>query len=308
MNHNQSKGENMADTTPFFEGIICPSITPLNDDGSIDFDLWSRHLDHLIDAGVNGVLLFGSIGEFFAFPVDVKEKAVDFAVRHIAGRIKVFAGIGGTVLSEVVGFAQAAERSGVDGVVAVSPYYFGPSAAAAKRYFGAIAQATKLPVILYNFPPRTGTDLEPELVAQLAAQFPTIVGIKDTVDNISHTRKVCAAVHKVNPRFAVFSGFDEYYLVNRVAGGAGVICGLTNVEPETFVKMHKAYQSGDFAVAIEGAKRINRLMAIYDTADLFVSAIKGAVKLKGLPVSTAICEPAVQLTDEQLADISEILG
>ena len=292
---------------PYFSGVICPSITVTADDGSIDYELWGRHLDHLIEAGGNGVLLFGSIGEFYAFPLEVKERAVEFAVRHVAGRIKVFAGVGDTDLGKVVDFARCAEAAGVDGLVVVSPYYFGPSEQAAKRFFGAVASASDLPVILYNFPARTGSDLSPELVAELAAEHPTIVGIKDTVDTISHTRRIIRAVHRVNPRFAVFSGFDEYYLVNRVSGGAGVICGLTNVEPETFGLMHRAYESGAYAVAIEAARRVSHLMALYDVSDLFIAAIKGAVAAKGLPISTLIREPAVQLTEDQHARIRELL-
>ncbi|PST48527.1 dihydrodipicolinate synthase family protein [Bifidobacterium callitrichos] len=291
-----------------FSGIICPSITITKDDGSIDYENWGRHLDHLIEAGIDGVLIFGSIGEFYAFPLDVKKEVVDFAVRHVAGRIKVFAGVGDTNIDKVLDFSRAAESSGVDALVVVSPYYFGPTAGGAKAYFGAVAGAVDIPVILYNFPPRTGSDLTPELVASLAAEHPNIVGIKDTVDTISHTRKVIRAVKAVNPRFAVFSGFDEYYLVNRVSGGDGVICGMTNVEPETFANLHAAYEAGDYATAIRSAQRISHLMALYDQSDLFVSAIKGAVKAKGLPISTLIREPAVQLTDAQYAAIQEILN
>lgn len=290
-----------------FSGIICPSITITKDDGDIDYERWERHLDHLIEAGINGVLVFGSIGEFYAFPLDVKKQAVDFVAKHVAGRIKVFAGVGDTNLNNVIDFAQAAEASGVDALVVVSPYYFGPTAGGAKAYFGAVAEATNLPVILYNFPPRTGSDLTPELVAELAAAHPNIVGIKDTVDTISHTRKVIRAVKAVNPRFAVFSGFDEYYLVNRVSGGDGVICGMTNVEPETFVTLHRAYEAGDYGTAIEAAERISHLMALYDQTDLFISAIKGAVKAKGLNISTLIREPAVQLTAQQYEAIKAIL-
>lgn len=291
-----------------FSGIICPSITITKDDGSIDYENWGRHLDHLIEAGVDGVLIFGSIGEFYAFPLDVKKEVVDFVVRHVAGRIKVFAGVGDTNIDKVLDFSRAAEKSGVDALVVVSPYYFGPTAGGAKAYFDAVAGAVDIPVILYNFPPRTGSDLTPELVASLAAEHPNIVGIKDTVDTISHTRKVIRAVKAVNPRFAVFSGFDEYYLVNRVSGGDGVICGMTNVEPETFANLHAAYEAGDYATAIRSAQRISHLMALYDQSDLFVSAIKGAVKAKGLPISTLIREPAVQLTDAQYAAIQEILN
>ncbi|MBM6784865.1 dihydrodipicolinate synthase family protein [Collinsella tanakaei] len=291
-----------------FEGIYCPSITITDDEGKIDYELWGKHLDHLADAGIDGVLLFGSIGEFFSFSLEDKKAALAFAVERVAGRMKVLAGVGDTVLANVIEFTKFAEQVAADGVVAVSPYYFGPSAPAAKAYFGAIAEATELPVILYNFPARTGSDLTPELVADLAREHKNICGIKDTVDTISHTRKVIAEVRKVNPEFSVLSGFDEYYLVNRVSGGNGVLCGLTNVEPELFAKMHAAYQGGDFATAVSCAERISQLMAVYDTCDLFISAIKAAVNIKGLPISTKINEPAVQVTPEQMESIRSLLA
>ena len=112
----------------------------------------------------------------------------------------------------------------------------------------------------------------------------------------------------MNPEFTVFSGFDEYYLVNRVSGGNGVLSGLTNVEPETFVRMHRAYQEGDYATAVEAAERISHLMAVYDVCDLFISSIKVAVMVKGLPVSTKVFEPAVQATPEQVERIRELLA
>ena len=291
-----------------FKGIFCPSITITDDEGKIDYDLWGKHLDHLADAGVNGVLLFGSIGEFYSVSLADKEAALEFAVKRVGERMKVFAGVGDTTYANVIEFTKFAEKAGADAVLAVSPYYFGPSPLTDENYFGGIAEATKLPVILYNFPARTGTDLTPELVASLAAKHPNICGIKDTVDTISHTRKVIRAARAVNPDFTVFSGFDEYYLVNRVSGGNGVLCGLTNVEPETFVKMHAAYEEGDFATAVACAERISKLMAVYDVCDLFVSAIKAAVKVKGLPISTKIFEPAVQATEADEAAIAELLA
>ena len=291
-----------------FKGIFCPSITITDDEGKIDYDLWGKHLDHLADAGVNGVLLFGSIGEFYSVSLADKEAALEFAVKRVGERMKVFAGVGDTTYANVIEFTKFAEKAGADAVLAVSPYYFGPSPLVAENYFGGIAEATKLPVILYNFPARTGTDLTPELVASLAAKHPNICGIKDTVDTISHTRKVIRAARAVNPGFTVFSGFDEYYLVNRVSGGNGVLCGLTNVEPETFVKMHAAYEEGDFATAVACAERISKLMAVYDVCDLFVSAIKAAVKVKGLPISTKIFDPAVQATEADEAAIAELLA
>ncbi|RIY23224.1 dihydrodipicolinate synthase family protein, partial [Gardnerella vaginalis] len=92
-----------------------------------------------------------------------------------------------------------------------------------------------------------------------------------------------------------------------IAGGNGVICGLTNVEPETFAYLHKAYEAGDFAHLIECAKRISHLMAVYNTTDLFISAIKAAVNLKGLPISTLVREPASQVNSEQIEAIRALL-
>lgn len=291
-----------------FEGIFCPSITITDDNGAIDYELWGRHLDHLADAGIDGVLLFGSIGEFYSVSLEDKKAVVDFAVERVADRMKVFVGVGDTVYDHVLDLTCYAQKAGADAVLAVSPYYFGPTDDAAEKYFGGIAEATDLPVVLYNFPARTGSDLSPALVARLAAKYPNICGIKDTVDTISHTRKVIRAARAVNPDFTVLSGFDEYYLVNRASGGNGVLCGLTNVEPELFVRMHGAYQAGDFATAIECAERISSLMAVYDACDLFISAIKVAVNIKGLPISTTIFDPAVQASDVQRTTIEKLLS
>lgn len=222
--------------------------------------------------------------------------------------MKVFLGIGDTYYKNVLELAKYAEKINLDAVVAVSPYYFGPSNVTAYEYFGGIAKASKTPIIVYNFPERTGTDLSPELVADLTKQYPSICGIKDTVDTISHTRKVIKAVREVNNEFSVLSGFDEYYLVNRVSGGNGVLSGLTNLEPETFVKMHNAYQSGDFDLAIECAQRISYLMRVYDVCDLFISSIKAGVKVNGLDICTNIFEPASQVSEDQMKQIKEILN
>lgn len=142
-----------------FEGIFCPTITILDDEGKIDYELWGKHLDHLAEAGLNGVLLFGSIGEFYSVTLEDKKAATEFAVKRVGDRMKVFIGVGDTNFDNVLELTRFAETAGADAVLAVSPYYFGPTDAAAMTYFGGIAEATKLPVILYNFPARTGTDL-----------------------------------------------------------------------------------------------------------------------------------------------------
>lgn len=291
-----------------FKGIYTPIITILQEDGAFDFPHMEKHINNLIDNGINGILFLGSLGEFFAFSLEEKKQLIDFAVAAVDKRVPVIVGIGGTIMEEVIALGKYAKAAGADAVIVVSPYYFGPTDQAAEIYFGGIAEAVDIPIMLYNFPTKTGNDLSPDLVCKLALKHPNIVALKDTVDNISHTRKLIQKVKAARPDFSILSGFDEYYLVNRISGGDGVLCGLTNVEPKLFATLHAAYENKDFAVMQKSAQQVSTLMKLYDTTDLFVTGIKAAVKAKGLEISTYTKNPAVQLTAEQYQNIKTILA
>lgn len=289
-----------------FKGIFCPSITPLTSDGDVDYDAWSKHLKFLIEGGVDGILVLGSIGEFYAFDEEEKRDIIDFVTAEIAGRVKVFIGTGSTRIKSTIALTEYAKGAGADAAVVVSPYYFGPSEAAAEQYFGELAGAVDLPIVLYNFPERTGSDLSPQLVSTLSEAHPNIVGIKDTVDNISHTRAMIAAT---DDDFAVFSGFDEYYLPNRVAGGAGVISGLTNVFPELFAEMHRSFESGDHNAATQIASRISHLMQIYAVGDQFIHTIKEAVQHRYFSeLHTGTREPYIALSASQKDEVNRLVS
>ena len=291
-----------------FKGVNSPVITILKDDGGIDYGNMERHINHLIEAGLDGLLFLGSLGEFYAFSEAEKRALIDFAVKTAAGRTQVVIGIGHTEEAAVVRLAVHAAEAGADALNIVSPYYFGLPAAAAVDYFERIGKAVSLPIMLYNFPDRTGSDLSPEIVREIAQRCPTIVGIKDTVDNISHTRRICQMVKPVRPDFSVLSGFDEYYIVNRISGGDGVLCGLTNVVPELFVRMHRSYESGDLAAAVRCAEKIAGLMRIYAVTPLFITGMKAAVRATGLPISTCTRAPGTVLTEAEEREIRAILA
>jgi len=291
-----------------FKGIYTPSITILNEDGKFDFPMMEKHLNNLIGNGINGILIFGSIGEFYAFTKEEKKEMIDFAVKTVNKRVKVLIGIGGTIEEDVIELAQYCKKAGADGVTIISPYYFGPTEKGAEQYFGRIAEAVDIPIMLYNFPARTGSDLTPDLVYKLATKHKNIVSIKDTVDNISHTRKVIQKVKAARPDFTVLSGFDEYYLVNRISGGDGVLCGLTNLEPKLFATLHEAYEKKDFDTVEKCAKKVSILMKLYATTeDLFVTGIKASVKAKGLDISVKTKAPSVPLTEVQYQNIKNII-
>ena len=290
------------------KGVYSPVITIMTDEGKIDLPNMEKHIEHLVSAGINGLLIFGSIGEFYAFSKEEKKQLLELAVKVVNHRAQVIMGVGGTSLRDVLELADYAAQAGADAVNIVAPFYFGPTEEAAIAYYSEIASRISLPIQLYNFPARVGTDLTPAVIRTLAAKYPNIIGVKDTVDNISHTRQVIAAVREVRPDFSVLSGFDEYYLVNRISGGDGVLCGLTNVVPELFVQYHKAYESKDFAATEICARKISRLMRLYAVTGLFVTAIKAAVNAQGLAISTFTHAPGLPLTDAEYAEVQALLA
>jgi 4-hydroxy-tetrahydrodipicolinate synthase len=291
-----------------FKGILTPVITVLDGQGKLDFEGNEIVINRLIDNGMDGLLFLGSIGEFFALSIDEKREFIRFVVKTVGKRVPVLIGTGGTAQEEVVELTQFSEKEGADGALVISPYYFELDSETIHNYFATIARSTSLPIMLYNFPDRTATDLSPSLVLRLAKEFSHIVGIKDTVDNISHTRKLIQVVKEHRPDFTVLSGVDEYLIPNLMAGGDGVLCGLTNIVPDLFASLMKAYHAKDFGKVVAAQAKISMLMNLYDITNPFIAGIKGAVALRGVAISTAVKKPAAALTQQEMNAISDVLA
>ena len=290
-----------------FKGAITPAITVFDKQGKIDAAGNERHINRLIDEGINGILFLGSIGEFFALTMDEKKEFVDLVVRVVDKRVPVLIGTGGTILAEVIELTNYAQQAGADAVVVISPYYFQLGNEVLYRYYAELAKNTTMPIMLYNFPDRTSVNLDPQLVLRLAKEFPHIIGIKDTVDGISHTRKLIQVVKKERPDFCVMSGYDEYMVPNLLAGGDGVIGGLTNVIPGVFRDLLAAYEKQDFAGVAAGQAKISVLMNLYDLSSPFVAAIKGGVAAQGVNIETVTQEPSLALQPAQVAAIEKLV-
>ena len=290
-----------------FKGAITPVITVFDKQGKIDAAGNTQHINRLIDEGINGLLFLGSIGEFFALTMDEKKEFIDLVVRVVDKRVPVLIGTGGTILAEVIELTNYAQQAGADAVVVISPYYFQLGNEVLYRYYAELAKNTTMPIMIYNFPDRTSVNLDPQLVLRLAKEFPHIIGIKDTVDGISHTRKLIQIVKKERPDFCVMSGYDEYMVPNLLAGGDGVIGGLTNVIPGVFRDLLAAYEKQDFAGVAAGQDKISVLMNLYDLSSPFVAAIKGGVAAQGVNIETVTQEPSLALQPEQVAAIRELV-
>ncbi|WP_318364367.1 dihydrodipicolinate synthase family protein [Enterobacter sp.] len=289
-----------------FTGVWCPSITPMETDGKIDFNGLRQHLARLTDARIDVILLMGSIGEFASFTLEERLSLIREA--RAMSSLPMVANVSSTCVSDILRMAQASFDAGYDAVMILPPYYYGQTSAQLLSYYRALGQQLTGKWFAYNFPARTGCDLTPELIATLAAEFPHFAGIKDTVDCQSHTRNMILATQAVREDFAVLSGYDEYFIPNKLAGGAGVISGLNNIVPELFVRAREAFARGDLQTLQQVQQEIGKLSAIYAIGDDFVTTIKTVVARKFGYCGTTSRNAGGTLNDAQTRAVDEVFG
>lgn len=289
-----------------FFGVWCPSITPMTPDGKVDLNGLRQHIARLTDARIDVVLLMGSIGEFASFTLDERLMLIREARGMTAGTL--VANVSSTCMNDVERMANEAFHTGYQAVMVLPPYYYGQSPAQLLSYFRHLGQRLSGKWFAYNFPARTGCDLTPELVATLAAEFPNFAGIKDTVDCQSHTRNMILATEKIREDFAVLSGYDEYFIPNLLAGGAGVISGLNNVMPELFVNAREAWKQNDLAALHDAQREIGKFMSIYTMGEDFVTTIKTVVSRKFNYCGATSRNFGGELTQAECAQVDEIFG
>lgn len=286
---------------------ITPAVTALDKNGHIDVEANKRIYEHLIQGGMDGILIFGSIGEFFALPMEEKKNMVREAVAYINHRATVYIGTNSMEFEECVEFSNFALEAGADGVMVISPYYFNLPDSAVENFYDSLADRVSGPLLLYNFPARTGYDLKPQLVLNLVRRHKNIVGIKDTVGTMGHTRAIIRTVKSEFPEFLVYSGFDEFFAHNVLSGGDGCIAGLSNFTPETAAGFVKAVRDNDLAAMQAYQQKIDSLMAIYDVAEQFIPIIKKAMVLCGVDMNPDCTAPLLSADENETVKIREIL-
>ncbi|SQB41815.1 lyase [Citrobacter koseri] len=289
-----------------FAGVWCPSITPMDNDGKVDLNGLSQHLKRLTEANIDVILLMGSIGEFASFTLE--ERLMLIREARAMSSLKMVANVSSTCTSDILLMAQEAYRVGYDAVMILPPYYYGQTSKQLLSYFRQLGNALSGKWFAYNFPARTGCDLTPDLVATLAAEFPNFAGIKDTVDCQSHTRSMIQATRAVRDDFAVLSGYDEYYIPNLLAGGAGIISGLNNVMPELFVSAREAFKQGDLQTLRDIQEKIGTFMSIYAIGEDFVTTIKTVVSRKFGYCTGVSRNAGGELNEHERRTIDEVFG
>lgn len=256
------------------KGSLVAIVTPMHEDGSLDFASLRKLLDWHVEQGTDGIVVVGTTGESPTVDYDEHCELIRVAVEQIAGRIPVIAGTGGNSTREAIELTHCAKAAGADAVLSVVPYYNKPTQEGLYRHFKAIAEGVDIPVILYNVPGRTVADMSNETVLRLA-EIPNIVGIKDATGNMERGTDL---IRRAPKEFALYSGDDASALAFMLLGGHGVISVTTNVAPRL---MHEMCEAA-LACNLQRAREIN--------LQLFGLHTKLFVEANPIPVKWALTE------------------
>lgn len=280
--------------TTDLRGVLTALSTPFNADETIDVETLRRVVDRSIEAGVDGVVAAGSTGEVGSLSTEERMLLIDTVIDQAAGRVPVIAQTGATTTAEAIRLSQAAERSGADVLMLLTPYYEPLSVEETTAYIRDVANSVQIPVMLYNIPAVTGVNLDPETVRSLATEVENIRYIKDSSANWEQALQL---IHHHSDVIGTFIGWDVYLYSALVEGAAGIMAGAANVVPNEIVAVARKITQGNLAGALEDWKRLYPVIdAMFGVP--FIPAVKAGLSLQGLPVGVPR-KPTSPLTDQQ---------
>jgi len=211
-----------------FKGTGVAIVTPFRNDSSIDFASFGRVINHVINGGVNYIVAMGTTGESVTLSKDEKKALISYVVEAIDNRVPLAVGIGGNNTQEVINFIRQSDLSGVDGLLSVAPYYNKPGQRGLFQHFKAIATSSPIPVIIYNVPGRTCSNISSETCLELAHKCETIIAVKEASGDIGQIMRI---IKEKPENFSVISGDDSMTIPIISLGGSGVISVMANAFP-----------------------------------------------------------------------------
>lgn len=272
-----------------FQGAGVAIVTPMQEDGAVNFDKLGELLEEQIAGGTDAIIICGTTGESSTLTHEEHLEVIRYTIDKVAKRIPVVAGTGSNCTDTAVYLSQEAEKYGADGLLLVTPYYNKATQKGLKLHFGKIANSVKIPVILYNVPSRTGTNILPETAVWLAEHVENIVGIKEASGNISQVAKLMSLA---KGKIDLYSGNDDQIVPIMSLGGKGVISVLSNVAPRQTHEIVVSYLAGD----VERSRQL-QLEAVELIDALFCEVnpipVKTALNLMGKnagPMRGPLCE------------------
>ncbi len=231
-----------------FTGAAVAIITPMNADGSVNYDEFGRLIDYQIENGTDAIVVCGTTGEASTLSHEEHVDCIKFVVKYVNKRVPVIAGTGSNCTETAIWLSQQAEAAGADAVLLVSPYYNKATQKGLIRHFGETAKSINIPVILYNIPGRTGVNIEPKTVQYLVENYENIIAVKDATGNIGWTAQTAMLC---GDKLDIYSGDDNAICPILAYGGKGVISVLSHVAPRDTHLIVEKFLNGDTKGSLE---------------------------------------------------------
>ena len=283
-----------------FTGAGVALITPMNDDGSVNYEKLRELLEFHVANKTDAIIICGTTGEASTLSDEEHLECIRFACEVINKRIPVIAGTGSNCTQSAIELSKEAEKSGVDGLLLVTPYYNKATQNGLKAHYKAIAKEVNVPIILYNVPSRTGTRLAPQTVVDLCHEVPNIVGVKDATGDIS---EVAELMSLAKGTVDVYSGNDDQIVPVLSLGGKGVISVLSNILPKETHEMVASYLDGDVVKSCEmQLKYFDLVKALF--CEVNPIPVKKALNLMGMEVGS-LRLPLTEMEDANAKRLEE---
>jgi 4-hydroxy-tetrahydrodipicolinate synthase len=284
-----------------FGQVLTAMVTPFDQNGEIDFEATRTLVNYLLANGTDGLVVSGTTGESPTLTTEEKVALFKFVVEVVAGRVPVIAGTGSYNTRASISLTKLAEEAGVDGIMLVVPYYNKPNQEGLYQHFKAIAESTKLPILLYNIPGRSSVNMAAETVIRLS-EIDNIVAVKEASGNLDQMAEI---ISNTPSDFALFSGDDGLALPVLAIGGNGVISVASHVIGNELQEMINSFNSGDHQKAASEHRRLLPIMRALFAAPS-PAPVKAALNMNGINVG-GLRLPLVPLTEEEQRTLQKIL-
>ena len=293
------------------QGAFTAMVTPMNPDGSVDYDGLRKNVKFQLQQGIDGLVPLGTTAETPTLDEDEEDEIIKVVFEEVRAfekstgkKIPLVLGAGSNNTRDAVKYCQRAKKAGADAALVVTPYYNKPSKEGIFRHFEACSKVG-IPILVYNIQGRTGTNIPTDVLKRIA-DLPNICGVKEASGNINQMMEVIQQVKSAHPDFAVLSGDDGLTLPLISVGGDGIISVVSNLAPKAVTELANTALKGDFA---EARKMHYRLLPFFKAAfvDGNPTSIKYAMNVKGLPAGT-VRLPLVEVTDSAKEVIKEALN
>jgi 4-hydroxy-tetrahydrodipicolinate synthase len=290
----------------WIRGVIPPIVTPVDGEENIEEQGLRRVVEHVLAGGVHGILALGSNGEFYGLDHEQQERAVTITLDQVGGRVPVYMGIGAITTKECVKLARMGERLGAQAITLLPPMFLTPNEEELYRHFRTVAEATPLPLLLYNNPDRVGNNISLSLIERLAA-VPNIVGMKDSSGDLTLTAEYIRRTRDTG--FRVMAGRDVMILGSLAYGAVGCVASTANIVPALVVEIYERFMAGDLEGSREAQFKLAPLRMAFNLAS-FPVVTKEAMNLVGVHVGASILPNTAcsETNREKLRDILQQMG